>query len=213
MSHTIESMTEPPLPQQGATRRRVHPTNPFTPIAIHEVEQSVPQRFEEQVSRYPDRLAVRTREHAWTYAQLNREGNRLAHAILAQCGSGEEPIAILLDQGAPAIAAIFGVLKAGKFFLPLDPTFPSARLTTMLEDSQSSLLITDSAQLVLAEELAQDRCRIRTSRRSRPTSPSRILGSPPLPRPWRICCTPRARPGNPKGWSRIIGTFCIKPNG
>ena len=93
MSHTIESMTEPPLPQQGVTRRRVHPTNPFTPIAIHEVEQSVPQRFEAQVSRYPDRLAVKTREHAWTYARLNQEANRLAHAILAQCGGGEEPIA------------------------------------------------------------------------------------------------------------------------
>jgi amino acid adenylation domain-containing protein len=160
MSHTIEPMTEPPLPQQGATRRRVHPTNPFTPIAIHEVEQSVPQHFEEQVSRYPDRLAVKTREHAWTYAELNREANRLARAILAQRGGGEEPTAILIEQGAPAIAAIFGVLKAGKFFVPLDPTFPHARLTTMLEDSQSSLLVTNSAQAVLAEELASGRCQI-----------------------------------------------------
>jgi amino acid adenylation domain-containing protein len=160
MSHAMESMTEPPSPQQGATRRRVHPTNPFTPIAIQQVEQSVPQRFEEQVSRYPDRLAVRTREHAWTYAELNREANRLARAILAQRGGGEEPIAILIDQGAPAIAAILGVLKAGKFFVPLDPTFPHARLTTMLEDSQSSLLVTNSAQAVLAEELARGRCQI-----------------------------------------------------
>jgi non-ribosomal peptide synthetase component F len=160
MSHTIESMTEPPLRKQGVTSRRVHPTNPFTRIAIHEVERSVPQRFEEQVSRYPDRLAVKTREQAWTYAELNREANRLAHAILAQRGGGEEPIVLFLDQGALAIAAIFGVLKAGKFFLPLDPTFPRARLTTMLEDSQSSLLITDNAQAVLAAELAHDRCQI-----------------------------------------------------
>jgi non-ribosomal peptide synthetase component F len=160
MSHTNESMPEPPLPKQGVTSRRVHPTNPFTRIAIHEVEQSVPQRFEEQVSRYPEHLAVKTREQAWTYAELNREANRLARAILAQRGDGEEPIAILLDQGAPAIAAIFGVLKAGKFFVPLDPTFPHARLTTMLEDSQSSLLVTDSAQAVLAAELARGHCPI-----------------------------------------------------
>jgi non-ribosomal peptide synthetase component F len=160
MSQTNESTPEPPLPQQGVTSRRAHPTNPFTRIAIHEVEQSVPQRFEEQVSRYPDHLAVKTREQAWTYAELNQEANRLARAILAQCGGGEEPIAILLDQGAPAIAAIFGALKAGKFFAPLDPTFPHARLTTMLEDAQASLLVTDGAQVGLAEELAQGRCRI-----------------------------------------------------
>jgi amino acid adenylation domain-containing protein len=160
MSHFNESMTYPPLHQQGVASRRVHPTNPFMPIAIHEIEQSVPQRFEAQVRRYPDRLAVKTRAHAWTYDALNREANRLARAILARRGSAAEPIAVLLDQGAPAIAAIFGVLKAGKFYVPLDPTFPHARLTAMLEDSQASLLVTDNGQAGLAEELAQDRSRI-----------------------------------------------------
>ena len=157
MSHIPKSMTDRPLRQQGVASRRVHPTNPFTPIAIHEVEQSVPQRFEQQVRRSPDRLAVKTRAHAWTYAELNRHANRVARAILAQRGSTAEPIAVLLDQGAPAIAAIFGVLKAGKFYIPLDPTLPPARLTAMLEDSEASLLVTDNGQAVLAEELAHDR--------------------------------------------------------
>ena len=44
------------------------------------MEQSVPQRFEAQVRRAPDRLAVKTRAHVWTYAELNRHVNRLAHA-------------------------------------------------------------------------------------------------------------------------------------
>src|SRR5262245_32388568 len=160
MSPIPESRTDPPVPRQGFISRRVYPTNLFTPIAAQEVEQSVPQRFEAQARRYPDRLAVKTRAHAWTYAELNRHANRLARAILAQRGDGAEPIAVLLDQGAPAIAAIFGVLKAGKFFLPLDPTFPLSRLTIMLEDSQASLLVTDNAQRMLAEELARDRCRL-----------------------------------------------------
>jgi amino acid adenylation domain-containing protein len=160
MSHATKPMTEPPLQKQGVASRRVHPTNRFTPIASHEVEQSVPQRFEAQVRRSPDRLAVKTRAHAWTYAELNRHANRLAHAILAQRGGGAEPIAVLFDQGAPAIAAILGVLKAGKFFVPLDPTFPPARLTAMLEDSQTSLLVTDNVQADLAEKLAHDRCRV-----------------------------------------------------
>ena len=52
------------------------------------------------------------------------------------------------------------MLKAGKFFVPLDPTFPHARLTAMLEDSQSSLLVTNNVQADLAEKLAHDRCRV-----------------------------------------------------
>jgi non-ribosomal peptide synthetase component F len=87
----------------------------------------------------------------------------MARAILAQHGGGEEPIASILEQGAPAIAAIFGVLKAGKFYVSLDPTFPHAHLTAMLEDSQSSLLVTNNAQAALAEQLANDRCRILNS--------------------------------------------------
>src|SRR5262245_3036276 len=160
MSPIPESRTDPPVPRQGFISRRVYPTNLFTPIAAHEVEQSVPQRFEAQARRYPDRLAVKTRAHAWTYAELKRHANRLAQAILTQRGDGAEPIAVLIDQGAPAIAAIFGVLKAGKFFVPLDPTFPRARLTAMLEDAQTSLLVTDNVQAVLAAELAHDRCRV-----------------------------------------------------
>jgi hypothetical protein len=49
MSHIPASRTDPPLPQHGVTSHRAHSTNAFIPIAIHEVEQSVPQRFEAQV--------------------------------------------------------------------------------------------------------------------------------------------------------------------
>src|SRR5438309_1898049 len=90
----------------------VAPTNEFEPMCPEEIEQSVPARFERQVRRYPDRLAVRSRAHRFTYTELNEAANRMAHAILERRGEDEEPVALLLDQGAPVIAAIMGVLKA-----------------------------------------------------------------------------------------------------
>src|SRR4028118_854717 len=73
--------------------RRVHPTNVFSRFEKEDTEQSIPQRFEQQVSRYPDRLAVKTRSHQLSYAALNKVANRVARALLPQRGQGGEPAA------------------------------------------------------------------------------------------------------------------------
>jgi non-ribosomal peptide synthetase component F len=86
---------------------------------------------------------------------LNRAANRMARSILAQRSSGEEPIALLLEHGAPMIIALLGVLKAGKLYVPLDPAYPQERITYMLEDAQASLVVTDNRHLSLAKELTQ----------------------------------------------------------
>src|SRR5439155_3996037 len=119
----------------------------FVEFQREEIEQSIPQRFEQQVQRYPDRIAVETRTHQLTYAALNRLANRIAHAILSQRRRENEPVALLLDQGASAIAAVFGVLKAGKIYVPLDPSYPFARIAYMLEDSQAPIVVTNSTNL------------------------------------------------------------------
>jgi amino acid adenylation domain-containing protein len=129
-------------------------STPFTPFARDAIEQSIGKRFEEQVRRHPDRLAVKCQPDAWSYAELNRTANRAAHAILAARGTAEEPVALLLDQGALLLAAILGALKAGKIYVPLDPTFPRARLSDMLEDSQAALVIAGTHTRRLAAEAA-----------------------------------------------------------
>ena len=140
--------------------RHIGPTNPFTVFPPDAIEQSIPARFEQQVRQSPDRLAVKTARHALTYEALNRLANRVAGAILARCGRGEEPVALLFEQGAPLITAILGVLKAGKIYVPLDPTFPRARLTSMLADSQSRVIVTNTGTLPLAQALAQHGCQV-----------------------------------------------------
>ena len=72
-------------PEQQAIRAKCfHPTGAFVEFKKEEVEQSIPDRFEQQVARYPDRVAVKTKADALTYAELNQAANRVAHAILDQ---------------------------------------------------------------------------------------------------------------------------------
>lgn len=109
-----------------------------------EIEQSIPARFERQVARHADRLAVRTARHSFTYAQLDRLANAVAHGILARRGLGSEPVALLMEQGAPLIAAILGVLKAGKLYVPIDPSDPADRIAFTLSDAGAALVLADA---------------------------------------------------------------------
>ena len=138
--------------------RRVRPTNDFIEFRNEEIEQSVPARFEEQVRRHSTRVAVKTRGDALTYDALNRAANRVASAILARRReAGAEPVALLLEQGAQAIVAMLGVLKAGKIYVGLDPAHPRARTDVALKNAQPGLLVTNRKHLPMAQELGRGR--------------------------------------------------------
>jgi len=164
-------------PEQERLRARCfHPTGTFAKFKRHEIEQSIPQRLEQMASRYPERFAVKTRTRALSYEQLNHAANRLGHAILEKSGSGSEPVALLFEKDATVIAAFLGVLKAGKFYVPLDPTSPRARSAYILEDSQAKVLVTDSQNLGLARELGGGKLQIEVFDISDTSLPSQNLG-------------------------------------
>jgi amino acid adenylation domain-containing protein len=133
---------------------RVTPTNPYVEFEKQEVEQSIAQRFEKIVEAYPDRVAVKTRNCSITYGSLNNMANRVARAIMTQRGSDAEPVGLLFANGVPLVAAMVGVLKAGKFFVYLDSSSPKARVAGVLEDCQPGLIVTDQQHFSVASELA-----------------------------------------------------------
>jgi amino acid adenylation domain-containing protein len=148
-------------PEQRAIRAKCfHPTGTFVEFKREEVEQSIPQRFEKIVRMYPDRIAVKSKSLILTYDELNKAANRIARVIVEKRGEGSEPIALLIEQSASLIAAIVGILKAGKIYVPLDRYYPQSRLTSMLEDFQSSPMVTNDKNLSLARKLVPDASRI-----------------------------------------------------
>jgi amino acid adenylation domain-containing protein len=147
-------MTNQMTSDSSARSKCFHLTGRFVEFDKREIEQSIARRFEKIVHQYPDRLAVKTKKHSLTYSELNSAANVLAQAILAKHGPKQEPVALLMDHDAPVIAAILGSLKAGKFYIPLDPSLPHARLKYILEDLQANYIVTNSKHLSLAEALA-----------------------------------------------------------
>lgn len=132
----------------------------FQPFLTAQSEQSVANCFESVVDFFPRQLAIASLTEQLTYAELNQRANRIARAIIAIRGTREEPIALLLDQGATFIASMFAVLKAGKFYAPLDPAFPEQRTVDILADTEAPILITNNENLEYAQKLTSVNCTV-----------------------------------------------------
>src|SRR3712207_4584761 len=121
-------------PQFSEQSARAGPSNAFIEFEKEWIERSIPDHFRRQVNRSPGRIAIKTENYSLSYRALDAMANRIAWAILSRRGRGAESVALLLEHDAPVIAAILGVLKAGKIYVPLDPWHPPSRTAYVLEE-------------------------------------------------------------------------------
>lgn len=112
-------------------------------------ENCLPDRFETQVAKTPEAIALRFETDTLTYQALNQRANRLAH-YLQRHGTGPEVrVAVYLKRSLERVVALLAILKAGGTYVPLDPDYPSDRLNWMLDDVEAALLLTDSRQTLV----------------------------------------------------------------
>ncbi len=105
----------------------------------------VPALFEEQAARRPEATAIDSRGGRWTYDELNRAANRIAHALRASGVRAGARVGVALERSPEAVAAILGILKAGGAYVPLDPEYPDERLAWMRDDAALSALVADAS--------------------------------------------------------------------
>jgi non-ribosomal peptide synthetase component F len=111
MSDLSTPVTNLPPEQEAIRAKCFHPTGIYAEFKREEVEQSIPQRFEEMVRLHPQRLALKSRNYALTYEALNQAANRIAHAILSKEGKQDEPVALLLGNGVSVNGGYLRCLK------------------------------------------------------------------------------------------------------
>ncbi|HEU4456215.1 MAG TPA: amino acid adenylation domain-containing protein, partial [Longimicrobium sp.] len=113
--------------------------------APHPAEWYIHEQFEAQAGRTPDRVAVVFEDRQLTYGELNARANRLAHH-LRELGVGPDvTVGICVEREPELVVAIFGVLKSGGAYLPLDPGYPRERLLDMVRDSAPVVMLTQGA--------------------------------------------------------------------
>ncbi|MEC1777365.1 non-ribosomal peptide synthetase [Bacillus mojavensis] len=103
---------------------------------------SLPDMFEEQANRSPERIALICDHIQLSYQELNEQANRLAHLLIEKGLGPEQFVALALPRSSEMVAAMLAVLKTGAAYLPLDPEFPADRISYMLKDAKPSCMIT-----------------------------------------------------------------------
>jgi amino acid adenylation domain-containing protein len=107
----------------------------FPSSCVHEL-------FEMQVERTPDAIAVQFEETRLSYRELNERANQVAH-YLAGLGVGpDDLVGVHVDRSVEMLVGLLGVLKAGGAYVPLAPGTPRERITCMLDEIQTPVILT-----------------------------------------------------------------------
>ncbi|MBK5550287.1 amino acid adenylation domain-containing protein [Pseudomonas sp. TH03] len=119
-------------------------------------KQCLHQLIEAHAEHSGDAIALSFGEKHMSYAELNRQANRLAHQLIGEGVGPDVLVGIAVERTPQMIVGLLAILKAGGAYVPLDPVYPADRLAYMIEDSGVALVLTQThlrEQLTLPAEV------------------------------------------------------------
>ena len=134
------------VPMTSAEREQVlRAWNATTRVWSGAEDATLVSWMDAQAARTPAGLAVWDENGTWTYAELHAHANQIARRLQALGVGRESRVGIWLFRSRLYVAAMVGVLKAGAAYVPLDPSYPAARLAFQLADAEVSVVLTNVA--------------------------------------------------------------------
>lgn len=111
------------------------------------------QAIDQAAERTPDHEAIRFGGRGLTYAALVAQANQLAHVLRAHGVRRGDRVGFYMAKSLKTAVALYGIMKAGAAYVPLDPTAPAARIDFMLRDCGIRHLITEPGRLPVVRDL------------------------------------------------------------
>lgn len=105
--------------------------------------RNVLEYLEQSAKKYPDKIAVKDTSSSYTYEQLQKKAKHIG-ACLAKQTTPRHPVCVFADKSADTLAVFFGIVYAGCFYTLVDPSFPEARIQSMLSVLQPDLIVDGS---------------------------------------------------------------------
>ena len=94
---------------------------------------------------HPSRTAVRHLDTEWTYGELESLSNRLARTLKDAGVKKGDRVGLWLNKSLHSVCAIYGIMKAGGVYVPIDPHAPVSRAAYIARDCDLRVLIADDA--------------------------------------------------------------------
>jgi len=105
------------------------------------------QLLSASAKRNPEKAAVSARGRVLTYGELEQQSNQLAQLLQARGLKRGERVGLYFPKSVESLVAMFGVLKAGGVYVPLDPQAPAERVGYIVDNCQVKVLITTGDRL------------------------------------------------------------------
>ncbi|MFA4133149.1 MULTISPECIES: edeine biosynthesis hybrid PKS-NRPS EdeI [unclassified Brevibacillus] len=105
-------------------------------------EKTVVQLFEEVAEKEPNALAVSCGDKKVTYAELNKRANQVARLMKQHSVTADTCVGLLTNRSVEMMVGLMAILKAGAAFVPIDPHYPEERISYVLENSMTPLVLT-----------------------------------------------------------------------
>jgi amino acid adenylation domain-containing protein len=106
---------------------------------------TLPQLFARTAAAQPDAVALVDDAGELSYAALDRLSDRIAARIVATGLPRERPIGLCMRRDRHLVAAMLGVLKAGRAYVPMEPQFPAARIHHIVDVLKVGAMLTQQA--------------------------------------------------------------------
>ncbi|RPI02585.1 MAG: amino acid adenylation domain-containing protein [Calditrichaeota bacterium] len=108
------------------------------------IDHMIHERIAESAQRHPNaRIFCGSTETSLVH--LDRRANQMAHFLLESGITSESIVGIHLPRTLDLLTAMLAVFKAGGVCLPLDPDYPTERLSYMIADSHAALILSHSS--------------------------------------------------------------------
>ncbi len=96
---------------------------------------ALPTLLAAAVEKNPDGTAVEFGTRSLTYREIDSRSSRLARLLIERGIGPEDFVALALTRSIESVMAVWAVAKTGAAFVPIDPNYPAARITHMVDDS------------------------------------------------------------------------------
>ncbi len=111
--------------------------------------------FNESIKRVPDKIAFANDKESLTFAQTYGVSCAIG-SFLAEKGIYRKPVVVFMRKHPKEIAAFFGVIRGGCFYVPIDEEMPASRIQLILDTIHSPLIICDAQTKKKAENFTFD---------------------------------------------------------
>lgn len=117
-------------------------------LAVHRV-------FEQQVAKTPDAIAICHDGEELTFLEFDQLANRIAHHLMGLGIKADMRVILCMERSCLQIVTLFGILKSGGCYVPLDPSYPKERLQAVLQDAKASVILVDPVGKAILADCAE----------------------------------------------------------